>query len=109
VSLPPALAPGRLECRTLQPSDDESFSLLCRPADRRIGETTMTSQTPVVTGAIQPLEPDHDHTILEAIIESPFVQDQESLSTERGIALNIIMVAIALAICATAAVYWFRS
>jgi hypothetical protein len=46
---------------------------------------------------------------LEEIIESPFVQDQESLSTERGIALNIIMVAIAIAACVALALFWFRS
>jgi hypothetical protein len=56
----------------------------------------------------EPLEPRHQ-TLMEAIVDSPFVQDQESLSTERGIALNIIMVGIALAACATVAVYWFRS
>ena len=70
----------------------------------------MTNQTPAPTDeALDPAGPEHGHTIMEAIIESPFVQDQESLSTERGIALNIIMVAIALAACAAAAVYWFRS
>ena len=58
----------------------------------------------------EPLEPArHAHTILEEIIESPFVQDQESLSTERGIALNIIMVAIAVAACVALALFWFRS
>jgi hypothetical protein len=55
-----------------------------------------------------PLQPNHEHTILEVIAESPFVQDQESLSTGRGIALNIIMVGIALAACVTLALYWFR-
>ena len=70
----------------------------------------MTNQTSAPPDeALDPAEPEHGHTIMEAIIESPFVQDQESLSTERGIALNIIMVAIALAACAAAAVYWFRS
>jgi hypothetical protein len=46
---------------------------------------------------------------VEVIVESPFVQDQESLSTERGIALNILMVGIAFAACASVALYWFRS
>jgi hypothetical protein len=58
----------------------------------------------------QPIAPaHHTHTILEEIAESPFVQDQESLSTERGIALNIIMVAIAAAACVSLALFWFRS
>jgi hypothetical protein len=70
----------------------------------------MTNQTPAPTEEVlDPVEPEHGQTIMEAIIDSPFVQDQESLSTERGIALNIIMVAIALAACAAATVYWFRS
>jgi hypothetical protein len=70
----------------------------------------MNNQTSVPTPeALDQFEPEGEHTIFEAIIESPFVQDQESLSTERGIALNIIMVSIALAVCAAAVTYWFRS
>jgi hypothetical protein len=37
----------------------------------------VTSQTPIPTeGSLEPVEPVGGHTIIEAIIESPFVQDQ---------------------------------
>jgi hypothetical protein len=55
----------------------------------------MTEQTPAIEAQIA----DEPQSIVEAIIETPFVQDQESLSTPRGIALNIVMVAIAAAMC----------
>jgi hypothetical protein len=56
---------------------------------------TMTEQTPAIEAPMT----DEPQSIVEAIIETPFVQDQESLSTPRGIALNIVMVAIAAAMC----------
>jgi hypothetical protein len=55
----------------------------------------MTEQTPTIDAPIL----DEPQSIVEAIIETPFIQDQESLSTPRGVLLNIVMVAIAAAKC----------